>query len=347
MYIWNQEQLKEGKYAGKDMEEVVFDSNVKLIPENCFNGCKNLKKIIFQDHIFSIDAAAFMGCENLQTINAHSVGIIEDFAFHGCNNVVNFNIKEDIANNIIYGTNNDNLSTYFLLPKIGTSFNDISWHKIDMISKQDKASEYFKIGDKKELIIDEYNYKSYQWIDDKDIMITHPKTKYQMQILDFNHDILSKNPNSKASITIGLNRVMETGHIMNFANTNIGGWEQSEMRNYLNTNVYNNLSEGVKKIIKPVNKLTSKGNNSNEIEITSDKLFLLSEIEIFGSTKYSANGEGSQYQYYINNNANKLGSYWERSSYIHHINYFCAVENNEFNYYGANCSDGVVFAFCI
>ena len=56
------------------MEEVVFNSSVKYIPENCFNGCKNLKKkIIFQNHIFSIDAAAFMGCENLQTIKYKNI----------------------------------------------------------------------------------------------------------------------------------------------------------------------------------------------------------------------------------------------------------------------------------
>ena len=333
MYIWNQEQLEEGKYAGKDIEEVVFNSNVKYIPENCFNGCKNLKKIVFQDYIHSIDAAAFMGCKNLQTINAHSIGIIEDFAFHGCNNVIDFNIKEDMANNIIYGINNDILSTYFLLPEIGTSFNNISWYKIDMISKQGKAKNYFKIGDEKELQIGDETY--------------------HVQILGFDHDDKSDG-SGKAGITVSLKEIMTTTKKMNTTNTNVGGWKDSEMRTYVNVNVYDNLSQEVKDVIKPVNKLTSEGNRSTNIITTSDKLFLLSEVEIFGSTTWSASGEGSQYQYFADGGSKikyQTGSssyWWERSPSISYTNGFCSV-----NYYGSANSDiaymtnGVVFGFSI
>ena len=45
-------------------------------------------------------------------------------------------------------------------------------------------------------------------------------------------------------------------------------------------------------------KKSSAGNQSSSIQTTNDKLFLLSEIEIFGSTTYSFTGEGKQYDYY-------------------------------------------------
>ena len=50
--------------------------------------------------------------------------------------------------------------------------------------------------------------------------------------------------------------------------------------------------------IKQVKKLTSAGNKSSTINSTDDKLFLLSEIEIFGTTSNSFAGEGKQYDYY-------------------------------------------------
>ena len=50
--------------------------------------------------------------------------------------------------------------------------------------------------------------------------------------------------------------------------------------------------------IREVNKLTSAGSQSTTINVTSDKLFLLSEIEIFGSLSFSKSGEGAQYDYY-------------------------------------------------
>ena len=98
MYIEKQEDLCEGKFAGyRNLVKVIFGPDVNYIPENCFNGCDKLKEIIFQGNINSVEAAAFMNCDNLQIINANNIGIIKDFAFYGCNNIFDFNIKEDIA----------------------------------------------------------------------------------------------------------------------------------------------------------------------------------------------------------------------------------------------------------
>ena len=108
-------------------------------------------------------------------------------------------------------------------------------------------------------------------------------------------------------------------------------------------------------IIKPVNKASSTGGSSSSgTETVSDNCFLLAEIEIFGSTKQSVSGEGTQYAYYKAGNSkvkNKVGSasiWWERSHRSGKSGYFCSVSstgNASANY--ANKSEGVAFAFCV
>ena len=324
MYIKNQEDLYEGEFANKNIDKVVFGSNVNYIPENCFNGCNNLKEIVFKGNIDNIETTAFMGCKNLKTISANNINIIKDFAFHGCDNIIDFNIKEDMANNIIYGINNDILSTYFLLPEIGTPLNNISWRKLNLISKKNKFKEYLKIGDEKELIIGEYSYSYYNF--GNEITITHPKTTYHVQILGFNHDDLSDG-SGKAGITVGLKEIMTTYYNMNLTNTNIGGWKDSEMRTYLNNDVYNALSSDLQTVIKTVNKVSDNGNrDTTTLNITQDKLFLFSTTEVGLDGAYSVDGQGVKYEYFVddisrtkkclNNPTNSFDSWWLRSTWI-------------------------------
>ena len=102
------------------------------------------------------------------------------------------------------------------------------------------------------------------------------------------------------------------------------------------------------------NKVTSKGNNQSGLETTSDKLFLLSEIEVFGATQYSYAGEGKQYEYYTAGNStikkvNGSANYWwERSPYSGNTSGFCYVGNGgAAGGNGASGSRGVSFGFCV
>ena len=107
-------------------------------------------------------------------------------------------------------------------------------------------------------------------------------------------------------------------------------------------------------MLKFVNKVTSKGNNQSGLETTSDKLFLLSEIEVFGATQYSYAGEGKQYEYYTAGNSTikkvngSAATWWERSPISGNTSYFCVVGNNgDANRSNASSSIGVSFGFCI
>ena len=87
------------------------------------------------------------------------------------------------------------------------------------------------------------------------------------------------------------------------------------------------------------------------------KLFLFSEIEIFGSTTYSKAGEGSQYSYfataanrikYLANGSGSASWWWERSPYGSYSSYFCGVNGGGDAYInGASYASGVCFGFCV
>ena len=105
--------------------------------------------------------------------------------------------------------------------------------------------------------------------------------------------------------------------------------------------------------IREVSKKASVGGASSTIETVSDKLFLLSEVEIFGSSTYSAAGEGTQYDYYKAGNSKvkkRNGSaarWWERSPNASNSTSFCMVySNGNANYHGASTAYGVAFGFC-
>ena len=116
----------------------------------------------------------------------------------------------------------------------------------------------------------------------------------------------------------------------------------------------NQLSSDLKSVLKFVNKVTSKGNKQSALETTSDKLFLLSEIEVFGATQYSYAGEGKQYEYYTAGNStikkvNGSANYWwERSPSSGNTNNFCYVTiDGSANGSNASDSNGVSFGFCV
>lgn len=141
---------------------------------------------------------------------------------------------------------------------------------------------------------------------------------------------------------------------MNGSNTNVNGWRGSTMRTSTMATLLNQLSSDLKSVLKFVNKVTSKGNNQSGLETTSDKLFLLSEIEVFGATQYSYAGEGKQYEYYTAGNStikkvNGSADYWwERSPRSGNTYGFCCVYNGGSANGGyASGSYGVSFGFCV
>ena len=174
---------------------------------------------------------------------------------------------------------------------------------------------------------------------------------YRIDIIGKNHDTYAAG--GTAPLTFQMHDCYDTTYQMNSSNTNSGGWNSCAMRSTHLPAILNLMPAEVKAAIKEVQKKTSAGSQSSSIQTTNDKLFLLSEIEIFGSTTYSFAGEGKQYDYYkagnskVKNLSGSADGWWERSPRSSNSTYFCRVSSNgNADDNNASGSRGVAFGFC-
>ena len=219
---------------------------------------------------------------------------------------------------------------------VGATLEATTWDNIAAVSKFGQAPNYWKVGDRKNITVNGVTYAA--------------------QIIGFDHDTLTTADGSrtKAGITFQLVDCLKTTYSMNGSDTNVNGWRGSTMRTSTMATLLNQLSSDLKSVLKFVNKVTSKGNKQSALETTSDKLFLLSEIEVFGATQYSYAGEGKQYEYYTAGNSTikkvngSANAWWERSPRSGGTSDFCRVSDGgtaDINF--ASSSSGVSFGFCV
>lgn len=228
----------------------------------------------------------------------------------------------------------DKVSVYYM---VIPNLHALSWSQISYVSKNGLASTLFHIGDEKTLTVNGVSYTAV--------------------IIGFDHDTpvnTATYGRDKAGITWQLKNCLKTTYPMNSSNTNNGGWTSCAMRTSTMATLLSQLASDLKNAIVKVKKLSSAGNQSTAINTTEDSLFLLSEVEIFGSTTYAKAGEGSQYEYYQSGNSrvktvNGSASYWwERSPDGSDSTVFCSVNSNgNVNNSYAGDSFGVAFGFCV
>ena len=218
--------------------------------------------------------------------------------------------------------------------KIGT-LEQTSWAKISRVSKAGVASQFFSVGDTKNITVN--------------------GETLTMEIVGFNHDNLTGG--GKAGITFGMKHLMAEKRKMNSSNTNSGGWTGSQLCSWLTSTCYNGLPSELRSVIRPVIKKTSEGNENANIIANQMSIFLFSEIEVLGKTTYSYTGEGTQYARFtttstrikkLNNGSGRASWWWLRSPYSVDTSSFCNV-NSDGSAGNSNASDsnGVCFGFCV
>lgn len=173
---------------------------------------------------------------------------------------------------------------------------------------------------------------------------------YQIDIIGKNHDDYSDG-SGKAPLTFQMHDCYGETKNMNSSDTNRGGWTSCAMRSTHLPAILSQMPTEVQSGIREVNKKTMS--SSILPKTTADKLFLLSEIEIFGSISYSGRGEGTQYDYYKAGNSKvkrRNGSdddWWGRSPHDSDSTGFCYVTSGGGpDYYGASDETAVAFGFC-
>ena len=208
----------------------------------------------------------------------------------------------------------------------------LSWSVVSSVSEAGLAPKFWSVGDTKTLTVNGVTYTAV--------------------ILGFNHD--TKTAGGKAGITFQLQNCLATIYPMNSSDTNSGGWTSSVMRGTTMVTLLSQLPSTLQSAIKQVNKLSSAGSQSATINTTADKLFFLSEIEIFGAVTYSKAGEGTQYDYYKAGNSKiktvngSAFSWWERSANGSDATNFGIVNGTGgATAASASVSRGVSFGFCV
>ena len=208
------------------------------------------------------------------------------------------------------------------------NFADNTWAQVIAACQKKIIPTTWKVGDQKAMTIG--------------------STDYLVDIIGINHDDYSDG-SGKAPFTFQLHDCYGETKNMNSSRTNNGGWTSCVMRQTHLPAILSKMPTEVRNNIREVNKLTSAGNQSATINTTADKLFLLSEIEIFGSVSHSKSGEGTQYDYYkAGNSRAKDGadSWWERGPNGNDSTHFCFVLRGNASSSNANYATGVAFGFC-
>ena len=190
------------------------------------------------------------------------------------------------------------------------------------------------------------------WVAGNSKPMTIGGVSYQVDIIGKNHDTYANG--GKAPLTFQLHDCYDEDKNMNSSNTNNGGWTSCAMRQTHLPAILSRMPTEVRNGIREVNKLTSAGSQSNTINTTADKLFLLSEIEIFGTLRYSKYGEGARYDYYSAGNSyvkkykGNAYSWGARSPDGTGTTSFCAAisDGSGSTPYPASIALGVAFGFC-
>lgn len=176
------------------------------------------------------------------------------------------------------------------------------------------------------------------------VKLTNGKT-LEYRIIGINHDDLADGLGKAGLMFLTTSTTVSSR--MNAADTNVGGWEKSELRVKMNSGeIWNLMPSDFQSKVKAVRKLTNNvgGTDKNAaVTATTDRLFLLSYSEIVetpysgwsgyswignGGTQYEA-FKGKVTENYSGNDCLRIGSdWWERSVGPNYSTDFLSVYSN-------------------
>lgn len=217
-------------------------------------------------------------------------------------------------------------------PSYDPVFANNTWEQIIAACHNNEVPDTWKVADQKPMTINGVDYS--------------------IDIIGKNHDDYSDG-SGKAPLTFQLHDCYADTKQMNSSDTSRSGWTSCAMRQTHLPAILALMPIEVQNGIREVNKKTMLS-SSIRPKTTADKLFLLSEIEIFDSATYPYKVEGTQYDYYKADNNNKKktrngirDSWWERSPDNSDSGKFCLANLNgiaDADFASEELS--VAFAFC-
>ena len=249
------------------------------------------------------------------------------------------------------------------------TFNEASWSYIKAAATSGEASSYWSVGDRKEVVLN-------GTVGDK----VFSNTTTYCYILGFDHNA-SIESNGAHALHIGFgasalnggvyiaycdsnytNQVSTSCFNMNTSGTNSGGWNSCQMKSTICPAFKNALPSDLQSNIRAVTKWQNNGQSTSG-QSSSNEIWLLSEMEIFGSAQYSKY-TANQVQYdfykgvtgwsaapkikYKDTSTSEAVQWWERSARSRYSYYFCFVHpNGNANGTDANYSQGFAPCLCL
>lgn len=210
-------------------------------------------------------------------------------------------------------------------------FENNTWENIALACQLDAVPDSWTVGDQKTMTIGDWDYT--------------------IDIIGKNHDDYADG-SGKAPLTFQLHDLYESECCMNWKTTNEGGWTESDIRKTYLPEIMLSMPTDVQTNIREVTKITTAGGGSTNLVTTSDKLFLLSEMEICGTTAVSQVAEGTQYEYYANGASVRKYIdgierwYWIRSPYPLSDIAFGVMVNDSASTLNSQYESLISFAFC-
>ena len=262
-----------------------------------------------------------------------------------------------------------------LLPKpaqYDPVLNNNTWKQIAKASDEGIASQLWKVGDRKEIVLNgtvgalTFNdYHTYAFI----IGFDHNAELEGEHRIHFQLAKTALSGGKDICFVSGYND--DSDFYMNTRNTNSGGWSSSYMRNNIcgtSRSSYSGtiiavIPAALRAVLKSVTKYTNntgQSTSSSAVTATTDYFFLLSEYEVFGnitcSNSYEANYQ-QQYAYYSAGNSkvkyrhDQTGSsisWWLRSpNASFSLDFVFVGSSGTVNYGDANHSRGFAPGFCV
>ena len=180
-----------------------------------------------------------------------------------------------------------------------------------------------------------------------------------LEIIEYEHDNLADGT-GKALLTFFCKNLTDIYRRMGA--DNLGGWQDSEMREFMNGELFNALPSELQSAIKPVIKISDGGESSKTLISTEDKCWLASYAEVgFASIREVLEGQGEVYAStfstdkksrvkYLPDGNTAYGWWLRSSSYSLDGNsiLFCRVQVSGILYSEIETNNyAVAFGFCI
>lgn len=209
------------------------------------------------------------------------------------------------------------------------AFYDCTPAEIQAIAQSGMASQYWSVGD----------YHKITMTDGEEI---------EAAIADFNHD--TKSNGEIAPLTLVMKNCFNTKRTLDAHYET--GWANTIFRTSTIPSILGTFPSAWQSIMTPVKKKTANTQNSSILTETTDTLWLLSQIEVFGDSTQSPAGEGTVYPVFSNDASriktvkNVASSWFLRSFYKPDQGYKCSVgEAGNRGYLRATESSGICLGF--